>query len=421
MKLNDKQSARFKLTDQGYLVAEGTKLARTGPMEYLGRELGKTDNNVYDVYIDPEDLFNDAAMASYEGMPVTINHPEEMEVNAQNWSELSVGHIKNIRPSDDKKFLLGDVIVNSSKAIDTIQDGLIEVSLGYDADIQEIDGKLKKVNIRGNHLAAVDEGRCGSDCKLNINDGKPKKMTDKKTILQKLFGVKAKAPTSRKKFGDAKSKIASAKKRLNDSKVDFDKKLKDAEEVVVSADATVEEKAAAVQELQAEAASLMEEATAVVDEAQAATEQAEELAAQIEEDAPTATVTDEDVASVAAEADQKIADLEAENAELKAKVADLEEQLAALKEAEDKSAAMNDAKTVFTKATFKDSMSSKEIKATAVASTGAYTFGDAMKLADCALNSAYAAAKTVAGRKVNHGKSFVANDAKAANNTPKSL
>src|SRR5690606_34331493 len=128
--------------------------------------------------------------------------------------------------------------------------GMIEVSCGYDADIEEIDGKLTKVNIRGNHLAIVDEGRCGADCKINLNDGKPKKMAQKQTALQRLFGIKPKAVKATKKFGDAKSKLATRTKKLNDSKADFDVKFKDVEEIVVSPDATDEEKLEAVQELQ---------------------------------------------------------------------------------------------------------------------------------------------------------------------------
>lgn len=422
MKLNDKTQVRFKLTPQGYLISEGVQIARVGPMEYLGSELGKDPNKVYNVYVEADQLFNDATMASFNNTPVTIHHPEEMEVNSRNWEELAKGHITNIRPSEDRQFLLGDAIVNSGKAITTIQDGMIEVSCGYDADIEEFDSKLTKVNIRGNHLAIVDEGRCGGDCKLNLNDGKPKKMSDKRTILQKLFGVKAKAPKASKKFGDAKTKLASSKKKLNDSKADFDKKFKDAEEVVVDPDATPEDKAAAVQELQAEAVNLMEQATASIDEATAATEQAESLASQIEEEVPATTVTDEDVAAVAKEADEKIADLEAQVQEKDAEIADLKQQLESMKESEEKSATIGDAKKVFPKVAFKDSMSSKEIKATAVASTGAYSFADAMKLADCALNSAYAAAKTMSAPKSSVGKSFVGNDAKGqTKQLPKAL
>ena len=421
MRFNDKSHANFALTDQGYLVAYGVNLARTGGMEYLGEELGKPKNKIYNVFADADELLLNDVVRSFENTPVSMDHPDEMEINASNWEDLAIGHVSNVRASQDKRFLIGDVVINSSKAIKTIQQGKNEVSLGYDADIEEIDGKLTKVNIRGNHLAIVDEGRCGSDCKINLNDGKPKKMPGKRTVLQKLFGVKAKAPTARKKFGDTKSKLIAAKKKLVDSKADFDQKFKDAEEVVVNPDATPEEKAAAVQELQAEAVTLMEEATAVIDEAQAATTQAEELASQIEEEVPATTVTDADVAEVAQEADAKIADLEAQVQEKDAEIADLKEQLAALKDAEDQSSTLADAKARFPKVAFKDSMPAREIKAAAVASTGSYTVAEALKLQDCALQSAYVTASVQSGKKSSVGAKFIGNDNKAQSKIPASL
>jgi Uncharacterized protein conserved in bacteria len=416
MKLNDNARARFKLTDAGYLISEGVKLARTGPMEYLGSDLGKEENKIYDVYVNEDELFSPDTIKSFENVPITINHPEEMEVNSKNWEELTKGTIVNVRPSEDRKFLLGDAIINSANAIKTIQDGTSEVSCGYDADIETINGKLTKVNIRGNHLAVLDEGRCGSECKLNLNDGKPKEMTKKRTMLDKILGRKPKKSTS-VKFGDAKIKLNDRKKKLNDAKADFDKKLADAEEVVLSADATTEEKAAAVQELQAEAASLTEEAQAVLDDAQAATAQAEELASQIEEEVPATTVTDEDTAAAAAE----LADLEAQLQEKDAKIAQLEEENKSLKDAEDNSATLGDAKASFPKVAFKDGMSARQAKAAAVASTGSYTVDQALKLQDCALNSAYAAAKTMQIKKPEIGKKFVGNDSKSEPKVPASL
>lgn len=417
MKLNDKSQVKFKLTDQGYLISEGVKLARVGPMEYLGSELGKDPRKVYDVHVDAEQLFNADTMRSFEHTPITIQHPEEMEVNSKNWEELAVGHISNIRPSEDRQFLLGDSIVNSPRGISTIQSGMIEVSCGYDADIEEIDGKLTKVNIRGNHLAIVDEGRCGADCKINLNDGKPKKMAQKQTALQRLFGIKPKAVKATKKFGDAKSKLATRAKKLNDSKADFDVKFKDVEEIVVSPDATDEEKLEAVQELQTVAADLQEEAIAIQEEAVAAVEQAEELAAQVTPADEEAPVNDATIEEAAAE----VAALQEEILEKDAKILELEEQLQALKDKEDQASTLADAKARFPKLVFKDSMPAREIKATAVASTGAYTKEEALKMQDCALSSAYVTASVQSGRKSNVGSKFVGNDNKAKANAPASL
>lgn len=397
MKIQDKSSAVFKLDDNGYLVTTA-KLARVGAMQYLGEEIGRDSGKVYDVYVEPEELFNNETIQSFEGKTVTSNHPEEMEVNASNWKELAVGHIRNVRQDGD--FLIGDVIVNDSKTIKDIQSGKIELSLGYDADLVDADGKIKKANIKGNHLAIVDEGRCGEQCKLG--DGKPTIMSK---LITRIFGDKK---------AKAKVKIGDAKKRLADAKGELKQKLADLEEVV-QGDAPVEEKAAAIAELSEEAVALTEEITEV-------NEAIVTLSEEIEKEAPAETTANDELTT---EESEKMASLEAENQELKDKIAELEAQLEAEKEKEAQATTANDAKRVFPKLVLKDSMSSVDIKRAVVASTGAYTTETVKTLADCALNSAYSAALTVGATQVKAnpiGAKFVANDSKAqTKQLPKAL
>ena len=394
MKIQDKSQAKFVLDSNGYLVTTA-KLARIGPMQYLGEEIGKQSGKVYDVYVDESDLFNDATIKSFEGVSVTVEHPTEMEVNAHNWKELAVGHISNVRRDGD--FLIGDVVVNDSKAIKIVQDGKIEVSCGYDAELVEADGKIKKVDIKGNHLAIVDEGRCGDKCKLG--DGKPSIMSK---LLTRFFGDKK--TKLRAKLGDSK-------KRLVDAKGELKQKLVDLEEVV-SSDAPVEEKAAAIAELSEEAVALTEEVAEVQ-------ETIAELSAEIEQEAPAETPTND---QMTAEEEAKVADLEAQVQEKDAKIAELEAELETLKEKEAQATTANDAKRVFPKLAIKDSMSSVEIKRAVVMSTGAYDKESVKTLADCALNSAYAAALTVGAKTNNIGSKLLANDSKAqTKQLPKAL
>ena len=395
MKISDKQSAKFILDEKtGYLVTTA-RMGRVGSMRYLGEEIGKQSGRVFDVYTDEQDLFSEETIKSFEGKPVTIEHPEEMEVNASNWKELSVGHISNIRRDGD--FLIGDVVINDTKAIQIVQKGKIELSFGYDAELVEADGKIKKVDIKGNHLAIVDEGRCGDKCKLG--DGKPSIMS---TLMKKLFGDKK--PKAKAKLGDAK-------KRLVDAQGEYKQKLADLAEVVGS-DAPVEEKAAAVEELSAEVQAASEEITAVIEEIAS-------LSVDIQEEVPTDTVANDEMT---AEEEAKIADLEAQVQEKDAKIAELEAELETLKEKEAQATTANDAKRVFPKVAIKDSMSSVEIKRAIVASTGAYDKESVKTLTDCALNSAYAAALTVGAKTNNIGSKLLANDSKAqTKQLPKAL
>lgn len=398
MKIQDKSSAVFKLDDNGYLVTTA-KLARTGAMQYLGEEIDRQKGQVFDIYTEEDELFNQETIDSFEGKTVTNDHPAEMEVNASNWKELAVGHIRNVR--QDGEYLIGDVIVNDAKTIKDIQSGKIELSLGYDADLVDVDGKIKKANIKGNHLAIVDEGRCGDKCKLG--DGKPTIMSK---LIKRIFGDKK---------AKAKIKLGDAKKRLADAKGELKQKLVDLEEVV-SSDAPVEEKAQAI-------ADLSEEVVALTEEIAEANETITDLSAEIEKDAPAETTANDELT---AEESDKMASLEAENQELKDKVAELEAQLEAEKEKEAKATTANDVKRVFgDSVAIKNTMTSAEMKRATVVSTGAYTKDSVKTLADCALNSAYAAAITVGATQVKKnpvGAKFLANDSKASTKQlPKSL
>ena len=66
-------------TVEGFLVCRNVPIARTGPQEYLAHELqldGDPDRVIV-VNRHPEDVFEDATLASFEGKPVTDGHPPE--------------------------------------------------------------------------------------------------------------------------------------------------------------------------------------------------------------------------------------------------------------------------------------------------------------------------------------------------------
>ena len=320
-----------------------------------------------------------------------------MFVDSSNWHELAVGHITNIRPDDSNEYLLGDVVVNSPKAIEVIRDGKIEVSCGYDAELIDANGKIKKANIKGNHLAIVDEGRCGDKCKLGD------RVTMKKTLadsLRGLFKPKAKKAT-----------LADSKQRLADAQGEYTQKLADLAEVVGS-DAPVEEKASAVEELSIEVQAASEEITAVIEEIAA-------LAVDIQEDAPEETTANDEMT---AEEESMVADLEAQLQEKDDKIAELEAELEKLKETEAATTTANDVKRVFgDSVAITSKMSSVEMKRATVVSTGAYTSSTVKTLADCALNSAYAAALTVGAKTHKIGAKLLGDSKPVEKQLPKAL
>lgn len=403
LKLNDSSVSKFKLDDNGFLRKD-VNLGRLGPMEYFGSEIGSSvkdlkPNEIYDVHTTKEALFNEQTIKSFENVPVTMDHPDNQDVTVENWKDVAIGHVTNVRVDDDH--LKGTVIINDKNAISLIQEGKREVSLGYDADIVLKDGILVKENIVGNHLAVVEEGRCGETCK--INDKKGGKFMAGVNSLAKLLGIKKKGqPKNPKKMKIGDSKLKDRKKKFGDASANFNAKLKDAEEVLASEDATDEEKLQAVQELQEEATQLQEEATQALDEATQATEQATELAEQVEprEDDEN---TNNDADIVAGEAQDKIEELEATLAERDEEIAQLKSRLEELEETETKKTVANDVKTVFPNLKFKDSATARDRKRQVLVSVGSHTVDSVKKLTDCALDSAYQA--TLATARVRNVKS----------------
>lgn len=169
-------NTRFQLAD-GSVLFKDVPIARTGEQEYDTTErpeLVPNDKGKVIVRRTPEEVFSERAMASFEGMAVTIGHPRDFDgqiifVSPDNWRQLAHGHIQNVRRGTDDKtdLLLADVIVKTPEALQAIDDGDDEVSCGYDADYEQISpGLAKQSAITANHLALVPNGRAGFRCAI---------------------------------------------------------------------------------------------------------------------------------------------------------------------------------------------------------------------------------------------------------------
>ena len=147
----------------------------------------------------PEEVFRPQTMASFEGKPVTISHPNEF-VNAQNWSQLAKGVVQNVRKGTGEfaDSLIADLLITDTVAIALVKNGLREVSCGYEAEYTQTgEGEGIQTNIIGNHVALVDEGRAGSE--YAIEDHKGVTM-DKKTMFAKLCAAIGLTKDEAKKF-----------------------------------------------------------------------------------------------------------------------------------------------------------------------------------------------------------------------------
>lgn len=159
-------SDRIVEDSNGQLIIYDAILARTGSYDYREDEIldDGDHNKIIKVYRTPEEVFDPVSMASFEHKPFCDEHPEE-DVTTSNWKDLQKGYMFNIRrgKGDESDCLIGDIVVMDPETIAEIKNKeKRELSLGYNAEIVvDDDGKYYMTNIRGNHLALVDDGRAG--------------------------------------------------------------------------------------------------------------------------------------------------------------------------------------------------------------------------------------------------------------------
>ena len=170
---------------EGYLLCLNVPVARTGTQEYLPEEVGLPPGPaLIPVYRPEEEVFSPSTMASFEGMPVTNDHPPD-GVDVSNIRALQKGHAHNVRrgSGEESDLLLADLIITDPALITAIlEEGKREISCGYTYELCMENGQYIQRKIRGNHVAVVDAGRAGS--RVSIKDQKPV-IERRKSIMKK--------------------------------------------------------------------------------------------------------------------------------------------------------------------------------------------------------------------------------------------
>jgi hypothetical protein len=155
-----------RTTPEGFLLCEGVSIARTGEQVYSETELPTLEGNGDGLIIvnrPPDEVFDDETIASFNGKPITVEHPNEF-VNPDTYKILTVGTVQNTRRGEgaDDEFLIADLLITDRAAIDYVNRELPELSCGYDSEYEQTEaGRAIQHNIIGNHVALVDRGRAG--------------------------------------------------------------------------------------------------------------------------------------------------------------------------------------------------------------------------------------------------------------------
>jgi hypothetical protein len=173
--------AATKRLKSGYLVAK-PRVARSGIQIYGGIELDKPQMDKVRVYRPEEEVFKQESLRSFGHIPVTNDHPP-VQVDAANWGKYAVGQTDGDVLRDGESIRI-PMMVMDKRAIDDVDDGKAELSVGYTADLEWVSGKTPKGetydavqrNIIANHIAIVDKARGGNRLRIgdaNFSDANP--------------------------------------------------------------------------------------------------------------------------------------------------------------------------------------------------------------------------------------------------------
>uniref|UniRef100_C6BBT1 Putative bacteriophage protein n=1 Tax=Ralstonia pickettii (strain 12D) TaxID=428406 RepID=C6BBT1_RALP1 len=193
-KLGPKRS----LTPEGFLLCEEVPVARTGEMIYGPGEVPVEPgpDGLIRISRTPEEVFRDETLASCVGKPVTLDHPDDF-VGPTNFAALGKGAMLNVRRGSgiEDDLMIADLLVTDAEAIKAIQDdGIEEVSLGYEADYEQVSpGRGVQRNIVVNHVALVERGRCGPRCAIGDKEPEEMKTKDSKPKGKRSFADRLRA------------------------------------------------------------------------------------------------------------------------------------------------------------------------------------------------------------------------------------
>lgn len=180
----DRISPHMTDTPEGFLICHDVPIARTGSQDYLAREmqLDGDPERIVTVQRYPEDVFEAAVLASFEGKPVTEGHPPE-NVSPENYAAYTKGHVQNVRRSGE--YIVADLYINDANLADEIRNNVKrEVSCGYLCNYVPDGAGYKQQKIRGNHVAVVPKGRAGNT--VSIQDAAGQAEKGRKTCMSKF-------------------------------------------------------------------------------------------------------------------------------------------------------------------------------------------------------------------------------------------
>lgn len=159
----------ISLEPNGWLRASAA-LTRTGVFSYRNE-----DGSVRRELRPPQEVFRADLMPLYAGLPLTVGHPDVF-LDVLTTRAHQVGSISSPRREADK--LVADLLITDLPAIEQVQRGVRQISVGYEAELDPTPGvwmgqpyDAVQRRITPNHIAIVASGRAGPECAIRLDQG----------------------------------------------------------------------------------------------------------------------------------------------------------------------------------------------------------------------------------------------------------
>jgi cation transport regulator ChaB len=228
------ESSVFRRIADGFLLAQ-PRVARTGIQIYRGWEVGKPEMDEVKVYRSEEEVFDQKSLKTFAYRTLTMGHPSEM-VSSDNWKETAIGHTGGEVVRDGSTVRV-PLLIMDKNAINRINDGVKELSVGYYSDLNWKSGTTPQgemydavqANIRVNHVAVVPRARGGRSLRLGDGDTEGEKRMSRITIDGVDFELEDRDASLIQR---AYRKLEDAVKTATDQIAELAKKVTDAEKKI---------------------------------------------------------------------------------------------------------------------------------------------------------------------------------------------
>ncbi len=197
----------------GFMEVRDNPISKIGVFPYLGSEIDNPEasdpDKVYWVFRPPEELSSKETIDSFKLMPFIDEH-EILGNSGMPAERKGIQGTIGEQVYYDAPYLRGNIKIHSSAAQSLIKAGKVELSPCYGctwpSEAGTYDGKpyqFTQRNIRGNHLALVEEGRTGPDVavqdhrKFTLDSAEllpmeftPEQLAQLKALIAEMMGAK---------------------------------------------------------------------------------------------------------------------------------------------------------------------------------------------------------------------------------------